>query len=540
MVVRNSLSLFSEIISYSINQFRKIYLSSNIYNKKISKIHLQSLVYKPSPNLLDCLIKYKKKTNIEDFYLNSIWNENINFKDYRKLHNFFWLFSLDLKSSKKITQSVIYNWIEKNHKYNSKNWELDILSKRVISWISNSRLTYEDSNEIYKGKFDGNIKKQVNHLINEINRSIWIEDKMIGCAAIILAGLSYKNEKYLVYGLDLLKKIIDNSFDKVGFPKSRNIRQLNFFLKYFILIREWFKESQNEIPDYINEIIFLNGQSYSLLLQTINKSLLFNGNQNSDNTKFENYLKLHNYKFKNDNNEYGGYVVLKNKNIVLSADIGSSPEKKFSQNYQSGALSFEIYYNNIKLISNNGYFQNSKHQLNLISKSTATHSTLCIDNQSSCKFRKDSNGLMKVDKGLKILKKNILFNKDHWSIMGSHDGYLKKYGIIHERKIDFYPNYNKLIGEDKLVKKKNFKSTNFEIRFHFEPGTKITKTQDNKSILIEIENSGWRFFADNHLIDIETGLYFGNKNSFVENQNISISGKTRNEEQTIGWQIIKV
>ena len=377
-------------------------------------------------------------------------------------------------------------------------------------------------------------------MINEINRSIWIEDKMIGCAAIILAGLSYKNEKYLVYGLDLLKKIIDTSFDKVGFPKSRNIRQLNFFLKYFILIREWFKESQNEIPDYINEIIFLNGQSYSLLLQTINKSLLFNGNQNSDNSKFENYLKLHNYKFKNDNNEYGGYVVLKNKNIVLSADIGSSPEKKFSQNYQSGALSFEIYYNNIKLISNNGYFQNSKHQLNLISKSTATHSTLSIDNQSSCKFRKDSNGLMKVDKGLKILKKNILFNKDHWSIMGSHDGYLKKYGIVHERKIDFYPNNTKLIGEDKLVKKKNFKSTNFEIRFHFEPGAKITKTQDNKSILIEIENSGWRFFADNHLIDIETGLYFGNKNSFVENQNISISGKTRNEEQTIGWQIIKV
>ena len=540
MVIRNSLSLFSEIISYSVNQFRKLYLNSNIYNKKISKIHLQSLVYKPSPNLLDCLLKYKKKTNIEDFYLNSIWNENINLKDYKKLHNFFWLFSLDLKSSKKITQSIIYNWIQKNHKYNSKNWELDILSKRVISWISNSRLTYEDSNEIYKEKFDGNIKKQVNHLINEINRSIWIENKMIGCAAIILAGLSYKNEKYLQYGLELLKKIIDTSFNKMGFPKSRNIKQLNFFLKYFILIREWFRESQNEIPDYLNEIIFLNGKSYNLLSQTIGKSLLFNGNQNSDTTKFENYLKLHNYKFKNDSNEYGGYAVLKNKNIILSVDIGSSPEKKFSQNYQSGALSFEIYYKNIKLISNNGYFQNSKHQLNLISKSTATHSTLCVDNQSSCKFRKDSNGLMKVDKGLKILKKNILLNKDHWSIAGSHDGYLKKYGIIHERKIDFYPNNNEFIGEDKLLKRKNFKSTNFEIRFHFEPGTKITKTQDNKSILIEIENSGWKFFADNHLIDIETGLYFGYKNSFVENQNISISGKTRNEDQTVGWQIIKI
>ena len=140
----------SELISYSLGHFRKLYLSSNIYNKKISKINLQSLVYKPSPNLLDCLIKDQKKTNIEDFYLNSIWNENINIKDYKKLHNFFWLFSLDLKSSKKITQSIILNWIENNDKYNSKNWELDILSKRIISWISNSRLTYENSKEIYK------------------------------------------------------------------------------------------------------------------------------------------------------------------------------------------------------------------------------------------------------------------------------------------------------------------------------------------------------------------------------------------------------
>ena len=35
--------------------------------------------------------------------------------------------------------------------------------------------------------------------------------------------------------------------------KSRNIRQLNFYLKYFVLIREWLKESQNDIPEYINE-----------------------------------------------------------------------------------------------------------------------------------------------------------------------------------------------------------------------------------------------------------------------------------------------
>ena len=36
-------------------------------------------------------------------------------KDYKNLNSFFWLFSLDLKSSKKDTQNVILQWIEKNH-----------------------------------------------------------------------------------------------------------------------------------------------------------------------------------------------------------------------------------------------------------------------------------------------------------------------------------------------------------------------------------------------------------------------------------------
>ena len=542
MILKNSLNFISEFFNYSLNQIRKIYLSSRIYNKKISRIDDKLIEYKPSPNLLDCLIKYeKKKNNIENFYLNSVWtNQDIKETDYKKLHSFFWLFTIDLKSSKKITQSIILNWIEKNQKYNSKSWEIDTLSKRIISWISNSQLTYDDSNQSYKKKFNDNIKKQINHLINEISRSIWVNDKMIGCAAVVLSGLSYKDEKYLNYGLNLLKKIINSSFDSESFPKSRNLRQLVFYLKYFVLIREWLKESQNEIPDYLNEIIFYLGQSYSFIWQNINQNLLFNGNHISKNHNFDKYLNFHNYKFKNDRNEYGGYIILKNKNIILSADLGSSPEKKFSNDYQSGALSFEIFFKNCKLISNCGYFQNYKHQLNPISKSTVAHSTLILDSRSSCSLKKDSDGILKINQDLKVLKKSVISEKKYWSIFGSHEGYLKKYGIIHERKIEYFPDKFIFLGTDKLIKKKKFKATSFEIRFHFEPGVKITKTQDGKSILIELENSGWKFSCKGHKIDVETGLYFGKKNSFVENQNIFISGITQNEDQEIIWEIIKI
>ena len=126
MIFNNSFIFFKKKIL-------SLYLNSSIYNKKINPTIISSLEYQPSPNLLDSLIKFeKKKINIENYSLGNIWNDkNLKDKDLKNLNSFFWLFSLDLKSSKRETQNIISKWIEKNNKYNSKNWQIDILSKRI-------------------------------------------------------------------------------------------------------------------------------------------------------------------------------------------------------------------------------------------------------------------------------------------------------------------------------------------------------------------------------------------------------------------------
>ena len=543
MIFNNLLNLINNSYIFSKKKIRSLYLSSNIYNKRITPSVISALEYYPSPNLLDAIIKYdKKKINIENYSLNKIWdNKNLKKKDYKNLNSFFWLFSLDLRSSKKDTQNVILQWIERNHRYNSKSWEVDIVAKRIIAWTSNSRLTYEDGSADYKNNFNTVIKKQINHLINEIEGSEWVDDKIIGCAAIILTGLSYKDkDRYLKTGLNLLRKLVKFSFNNDGFPKSRSIRQLCFYLKYFILIREWFKESQSEIPDFINENIYYLGQVYAFCWQNNKVDLLFNGNNEANNVDFDHYLKKLGYNFKNQSNELGGYAALNNKKTSLIMDVGSSPDKKFSSNYQAGALSFEIISKGKKLICNSGYFQNHNHQLNELSKSSAVHSALILDDSSSCKFNKTRNESSKISHGLKILKKNIIFEKNYWKINASHDGYLKQYGVIHEREIEFYPEQIKFIGHDKIIFKNNIKNLKFEIRFHLEPNIKIMKTQDNKSILIDLDGEGWKFNSNNNNMNIDNGLYFGKKDSFVDNQNIVISGMTNDENQTIKWEITKL
>lgn len=532
----------NQFFSNFYNQLRKIYLNSYIYDKKISKSDDKDLDYRPSPHLLSSLIKYqKRKFKIDDFSLEEMWmKDNLSVREYKNLNSFYWFFSLDLKSSKKACQMVISNWIGNNYRYNSKSWNFDLVSKRIIAWLSCHNLTYNHSDEGYKNIFNKIIKKQTNHLINEINKSKKIDDKLIGCAAITLVGLCYQNEKdYLSFGSNNLKKLSKFTLDNFGFPKTRNIKQLVFYLKYFVLIREWYKESQNTIPEHIEETIYYLGKSYSFVWQNVGTDFLFNGNNISNNSNFDNYLKRLGYKFKNDNHDFGGYILLKNKKISLIMDCGSTPSSKYVRDYQAGALSFEIITNGKKLISNCGYYKIDNLTLNELSRSSAAHSTLIIDDSSQCNFSKASN-FISIKKGLKIISKNVIFEKNYWKINASHDGYLKRYNSIHERDIEFYPEQMTFIGNDKIIKKKINYNYKFDIRFHLEPSVKLMKTQDNKTILIELSDQGWKFTCEKYDINIDNGLYFGNKNLYTENQNIFITGISNNQIENIRWKIEKI
>ena len=143
-------------------------------------------------------------------------------------------------------------------------------------------------------------------------------------------------------------------------------------------------------------------------MENIKQDIFFNGNFSSENKEFDQYLKRFGYTFKNQINELGGYAILKNKKIILAADIGSSPNKTFSNDYQAGALSFEIFSNEKKLISNSGYYSDRNNKLNKLSRSTSLHSTLTIEDYSSCNFIKHQKNLI-INKGLKVSKKKCSF-----------------------------------------------------------------------------------------------------------------------------------
>ena len=122
------------------------------------------------------------------------------------------------------------------------------------------------------------------------------------------------------------------NFDYDGFPKSRNRQEINENLKYFIIIREWLKESQNQIPEFLDEIIYSLGSTFAFINDSLNHLPLFNGSSSLNNEEFKNYLNNLGYIFKNEANECGGYYIIKNKKISFIIDIGNSVQKNFLKN----------------------------------------------------------------------------------------------------------------------------------------------------------------------------------------------------------------
>jgi len=542
------LYFFSILKLFFLNS-KNYYYKSSFYNKKLITFIPDRIFYNPSSFLSASLTSISNDFyKITDTSVDILWKtDNKEKRKFESLHSFLWLAKLDRKKSKNITKDIIKSWIKKFYNFNPQTWKMEIAAKRIIAWVSNTDITLDGSNKLYKENFFLSLVKQSNFLLKNLNSITYGSNKIICCSAIILSGLIFK-ENSLNYkiGIKELEKIIKNYFDQNGFPKSRNPEEVFICMKYLILIREWFREAQKPIPEFLNEIIHKCGNCYAMLSCSNKQFPLFNGATEINHEDYDSFLKTLKYKFVNKNYELADLIKIKKKKLEFFIDCGNPPSSNFSKYYQAGCLAFELNSNKQKVICNSGYGKYFSRKLASLSRSTAAHSTLYINDTSSCIFQKNEainkiygNSLLEK---LKVINKNYTENKDYYSIVASHNGYEKKFGYIHTRSIKILKKEDKIIGKDELKKTKNCSNSLFYfIRFHIYPNTKIVKTKGGNSILISLSNGeGWLLHSKTNDFQIEKNIFLGNKNKIINNESVSTSGYINNDLISAEWEIQRV
>jgi len=218
---------------------KKIYFSTNYYNKSLISKTPQQFYFHPNPFLLSSIANYKKYSfKISEIDPNIFWIKQKNIVEEKQLNSFLWLNLIDRKNDGKILQRIINIWMLKHSKYKRNIWESSVLSKRIISWILNVDIILNNGSFDFKRNFLNSIIAQTNHLKKNIKFEKDYSKRIEILTALILSGLVFREyvDNYNI-AIKELDKLVKNYFDSTGFPLTRNPSDLIFFLSIYYLAK---------------------------------------------------------------------------------------------------------------------------------------------------------------------------------------------------------------------------------------------------------------------------------------------------------------
>jgi uncharacterized heparinase superfamily protein len=524
---------------------KRIYFSTNYYNKSLTSKTPQQFYFHPNPFLLSSITNYKKYSfKISKIDPNIFWISQKSIREEKELNSFLWLNLIDRKNDGKILQKIISIWMLKHSKYKKYIWDSSVLSKRIISWILNVDIILNTGSFDFKRNFLNSIISQTNHLKKNIKFEKDHSKRLEILTALTLSGLVFKEyiDNFNI-GIKELEKLVKNYFDDDGFPFTRNPGDLIFFSKYLLLCKECIKDAQQYIPDFLNTIIDKN-LSCIKNISTPEKSLpLFNGGTEENLEEFNKFIDDLEYKSKKTKNTIGGIHALNIKSNAVFFDVGEPPKKNFSRSYQSGPLSFEYYIDGKKIITNCGFGSKISSKAELLSRFTSAQSTVTLNDTSVTKFERNKiiNKVFgnSIKNSFNVNNIDFIENENYAKLTASHNGYEKKFGCIHKREISLNKKTKNLAGSDELIKKKDGKPINYSIRFHLYPGLTAVKTMSGHGVLIQLsKNKSLLFIIKGEAIKLEKGIFLG-RNKILENTCVTVSGNLVNKDKTIHWEIRK-
>lgn len=205
---------------------------------------------------------------------------------------------------------------------------------------------------------------------------------------------------------------------------------------------------------------------------------------------------------------YAGYDRLAAGPSTVIVDAGPPPRGANSIEAHAGCLSFEFSSGAQRLVVNCGASRYGAPELRLAARSTAAHSTVTLDDRSSCVFglvlgeRRITAGPADVRAARQETEQGV-----EW--VGSHDGYKRAFDVVHTRRLLLAPGGAELLGEDEIGASPTMASLPAAARFHLHPGVTASLIREGEGALLALPSGEvWAFEASGLSVALEESVFF--------------------------------
>ena len=234
-----------------------------------------------------------------------------------------------------------------------------------------------------------------------------------------------------------------------------------------------------------------------------------------------------------------GYQRLQMGHSRIVVDAAPPPISRFAAHACASTLALEMSDGPWRLIVNCGGGRGANNALHpelaQALRSTAAHSTLVIEDSNSTAVHADGT----LGKGVSEVEVERQEDMHGSSIDMRHDGYVRRFGFAHRRKIAIGPGGREVRGQDLLIpegRRGRGKAAAYAIRFHLAPGVEVSATADGSGALLRIaEGALWRFRAIGGEVGIEDSLWIDSRGRMQPTRQLVIAGTSPPEGIEITW-----
>lgn len=449
-----------------------------------------------------------------------------------RLHGFGWLRHMRAYKSERaslIARSIVDSWLSLHSgRIEGVAWEIDVTAQRVIAWLSHSPVVLQNADRGFYRRFMRSLAFQVRFLrrmapyapAGEVLFRLRIALAMASIAMPTRAGALRKAAQAL-----------DNEFDlqilSDGGHISRNPRAGLELLLDLLPLRQTYVNLGHDLPQKLISGIDRMYPALRFFRHQDGDLALFNGATSTLANELMSVLRYDEtagQPFKAM--PHSRYQRLAAGKTVVIADTGPPPTGELSRTAHAGCLSFEMSSGRYRFIVNSGSPKFAGRRYVQMARTTATHSTVTLNDTSSSRFSTSEflgHRMTETVKNVTVERAETEDGRD--GLKMSHDGYLRGFGVLHEREISMNATGAIVTGRDRLVLPDGRVSDDplkAAVRFHVHPAINL-KQNDRESVLMTApDGESWLFSSPGNEVLISEDIFFADASGICGSDQIEI------------------
>jgi uncharacterized heparinase superfamily protein len=235
-----------------------------------------------------------------------------------------------------------------------------------------------------------------------------------------------------------------------------------------------------------------------------------------------------------------GYQRLEAKATVLILDAAPPPPSRGPALGSASTLAFEMSDGANRLVVNCGgpgaAADSLPVELVRALRTTAAHSTLTLGDRNSTAILEDGT----LGKGVGQVELARDETGGIATVEATHDGYVRRFGLTHQRQLILSGDGRELRGQDVLAaaggRRRKAEAVPFAVRFHLAPAVEAATTADGQGALLRIRGATvWQFRCRGGRLAIEESLWIDGDGTPQATSQLVVTGETPPDGATIGW-----